>query len=178
MVTAGPSLSGPNSCHPCLASGGASCLAGVADRAPSAKRGSDSQALENRRPIQGAGLGGPCFRCMISARGNPVGLPKGLIKPSMTPCGGRRSRAPGFPGLANTPLHGQTFKSRKGCRWLGPQSIQAASGVSTLDSKPRRHWGPDPTKCPGYLVGPGRASPLSSCSAGHSSHFAPVTWLW
>lgn len=54
---------------------------------------------------------------------------------------------------------------------MGLQSIQAASRVSTLDSKPRLHWGPGPIKCPVYLVGEGQPSPLSSCSSGHSSHF-------
>lgn len=83
--------------HPRLASGRASGWAGAAVRTTShSQAGTDNRVLENKKPIQGTGPGGPAFRCMISALGNPEGLPAGLVKPLMTHVQDTNHRPPGL----------------------------------------------------------------------------------
>ena len=111
---------------------------------PFHKPEADSRVLENKKPIQGAGPGGPAFRCMISPFGNAEGLPAGLVKPLMTHVQDTNHRPPGLRGLADTSLHGLTFQPRKGHGWVGPRAAQAGSRVSTLTASPGPTGAQDP----------------------------------
>ena len=83
--------------HPRLASGRASGWAGAAVRTTSHSQArTDNWVLENKKPIQGTGPGRPALRRMISALGNPAGLPAGLVKPLMTHVQDTNHRPPGL----------------------------------------------------------------------------------
>ena len=90
--------------------------------------GTDNRVLENKKPIQGTGPGGPTFRCMISALGNPAGLPAGLVKPLMTHVQDTNHRPPGlqaWPTPRSTDSHSSP---ERGTRRVGPRAVEQAAG--------------------------------------------------